>query len=145
MRTIVKQVAVPAAIDAVWTSWTTAAGVCEMGPPEAWVEPRVGGAYEWYFMPEAPPGLRGAERCRILALLPPRLLVFSWNAPPTIPRLRAAGARTQVILELEDRGPRTGLRLTQLIDGTGEDWDAYIDYFDAAWGRVLDNLLSNHG
>lgn len=145
MRIIEKTAAVAAPIEAVWTAWTTAGGVTSFSAPEAQIDPRHGGAYEWYFMLGAPEGMRGAEGCTIQAILPPRLLSFSWNAPPTIPSLRALGPCTHVILELEDRGETTGLRLSHVIEGEGADWDEYVAYFDRAWGMVLDGLVERFG
>jgi hypothetical protein len=43
-----------------------------------------------------------------------------------------------VILELDDLGADgTRVRLTHVIEGEGDDWDAYLQYFDGAWERVL--------
>lgn len=145
MRTIDKQTTVAAPIEEVWTAWTTAEGVTSFSAPEAKIELRHGGPYEWYFMLDAPEGLRGAEGCTIQAYLPPRLLAFTWNSPPTIPALRALGPCSHVIVELEDRGAATGVTLTHVIEGEGEDWDAYIAYFDRAWGMVLAGLAELFG
>jgi hypothetical protein len=38
--------------------------------PDAKVEPRVGGAFQIYIDPTAPPGSRGADDMRLLALQP---------------------------------------------------------------------------
>jgi uncharacterized protein YndB with AHSA1/START domain len=81
MRTLEKQVSVPAPIADVWTAWTTAEGVTSFSAPAANIELRIGGPYEWLFMLDAPPGERGAEGCTVQAFLPPRLLAFTWNAP----------------------------------------------------------------
>jgi uncharacterized protein YndB with AHSA1/START domain/uncharacterized protein YciI len=140
-RIIEKEVVVSASTDEVWRAWTTAEGVTSFGPPKAKIELRVGGAYEWYFMPDQPPGSRGSDGCRILSYLPARMLSFDWNAPPSIPTLRDSGAKTQVVLELAEQAPgQVRVKLTQLGFGEGEDWDRYYVYFDKAWGRVLDGL-----
>ena len=69
------------------------------------------------------------------------MLAFSWNAPPSIPVLRDAGALTQVVLELtHERGGATHVTLTQHGLGQGKDWDKYYAYFDRAWGNVLASL-----
>ena len=145
MRTIEKTAALAAPIDAVWTAWTTAEGVASFSAPQALIEPRHGGAYEWYFMLDAPEGMRGAEGCTIQAFLPPRLLAFSWNSPPTIPSLRALGPCSHVIVELEDKCGSTGVRLSHVVEGEGADWDEYVAYFDRAWGMVISGLVERFG
>ena len=141
MRMIDKRATVAASIDAVWTAWTTAEGVTSFGPGEAWIELRHGGPYEWYFDLGAPEGTRGAEGCTIQAYAPPRVLAFTWNAPPTIPALRALGPCSHVVVELDEQGGQTGGRITHVVEGEGEDWDAYLAYFERAWGMVLGNLV----
>lgn len=122
----------------VWKMWTTVEGIKSFGVGGAHVELRAGGAYEWYFMPDAPPGQRGAEGCTVLAYLPEKMLAFTWNAPPAIPTLREAGAKSNVVVMLEELpGGRTRVRLHQLGYGTGEDWDKYYAYFEKAWPTVL--------
>lgn len=139
-----KSVRVKAPVGEVWKAWTTADGVKSFFAPEANIELTPGGAYEIYFDPSQPYGMRGSEGCTVLGFLPHELLAFSWNAPPTIPKLREAGERTQVIIELVEVGPGdTTVRLTQFGFGEGEDWVKYHDYFDMAWDRVLSKLAAN--
>lgn len=140
-RQLQKEVVVSASIDDVWQAWTTREGVTSFGPPEARIELRVGGPYEWYFIPDAPEGSRGGDGCRVLSYIPQRMLSFSWNAPPSLPSLREAGARTHVVLEFEPVDDKqVKVTLTQVGFGVGEDWTKYYDYFDHAWGYVLKNF-----
>jgi len=140
-RQLHKEVVVSAPVEAVWDAWTTRAGVTSFGPPEAKIELRVGGAYEWYFIPDAPPGDRGSDGCRVLSFVPNRMLSFSWNAPPSLAALRESGARTHVVLDFEPLdGGRVKVSLTQVGFGQGEVWDKYYEYFDNAWSYVLQNL-----
>ncbi len=141
LRTIENRMAVDAPIDQVWRAWTTSEGVTSFMAPGARIELRIGGAYEWYFLPDAPEGARGGDGCTVLAYVPQRMLAFTWNAPPSIPALRALGPCSHVVVELDDRGDgSTGVRLTHVVEGEGPDWDAYIAYFDRAWGMVMSGL-----
>jgi uncharacterized protein YndB with AHSA1/START domain/uncharacterized protein YciI len=141
-RQIRKEVVVDAPRDSVWTAWTTPDGIATFSAPEANIELRVGGRYEWLFLPDTEPaGSRGGEGCRILSYLPKEMLSFTWNAPPKFPEARRY--RTRVVLQFADAGPgQTRVTLTHL--GWGEDkmWDPVYDYFDAAWSSVLTNLQS---
>ena len=123
--------------DSVYRLWTTAEGVGEFLGVTARIEPRVGGPYEFAFLAEAPDGVRGGEGCRILALEPDRLVVFSWNSPPGF---ETRGQHTWVVLSLTPVAAGTRVRLAHWGHGSGPQWDANREYFAAAWASVLDAL-----
>ena len=139
VKAIRKELSVPAAQERVWHAWTTSEGVKSFFAPRAKVELAIGGTYEMYFDLSAPPGSRGAEGCRILSYLPPRMLSFSWNAPPKFPAVRKVP--TWVIVELQEQGAGIcSVCLTHLGWQEGDDWDEVYDYFDKAWDLVLMRL-----
>ncbi len=115
---------------------------------EAWIERktlvdlRIGGAYEIYFMPDAPPGGRGSEGCQVLAYVPGEMLAVSWNAPPTLPAAREK--RAWAVFTLTELGPsRTRVRLTHLGLGTDGEWPEVRAYFERAWPRFLGELAEH--
>jgi len=141
VKQIVKQVEVKAPLAEVWRVWTTAAGAEEFFAPKARVELEPGGAYELFFMPDNPPGSRGAEGLKVLSYLPMEMLSFDWSFPPSIPSLRDSGARTWVVIQLSDLGNgSTRVRLTHLGWQEGPDWDQGFAYFQQAWDVVLGRL-----
>jgi len=135
-RRIRVETVVPASIDSVWDAWTTEDGIRSFLAPACHVEARIDGPYEIYFAPELPPGQRGSEGMRILAMQPPHLLSFTWNAPPHLPNIR--GQRTAVVVRLaaEDE-EHTHVSLIHTGWGEGDDWDAAFRYFERAWGQVV--------
>ena len=138
-RMIRVDLVVAAPVADVWAAWTTREGIASFFGRDARVELRVGGPYEVYFLMDAPIGNRGSEGCQVLSYVPGELLAFSWNAPPSMPAVRAE--RTQVVLRFEAvNGGRTRLHLTHLGWGTGDEWDAAFDYFSIAWMQVLASL-----
>lgn len=138
-RAIDKDVVVPAPMEQVWAAWTTREGITSFFAPDAKIEPRVGGAFEIYINPFAEPGLEGADEMRFMALQPPRMLSFTWNAPPSLPEVRAQ--RTFVVVRLEPVSEReTRVTLHHTGWGDGGEWDKAYAYFDRAWGNVLANL-----
>lgn len=138
-RAIDKSVLVAAPIDEAWAAWTTREGIVSFMAPDAVIEPRVGGAFQIHFDPGAPAGSRGADEMRFMALQPPHMLSFDWNAPPSLPQVRLQ--RTFVIVRLAPEGERaTRVSLHHTGWGDGGEWDRAHAYFDRAWGTVLDSL-----
>lgn len=119
--------------------WTSAAEIRAAIGADAVIDPVVGGRYEWYFRPEAPAGQRGGEGCRILALAPQELLVFTWNAPPGA---AVRGVHTWVVLQLLPERTGCRVRLTHWGHGKGPAWETNREYFTDAWGRVLDRIAA---
>ena len=142
-RAVRKEVLVPAPVEAVWKSWTTQEGIQSFFAPEAVIEPRVGGAFHIHIDPFGKPGNKGADDMRFLALQPPKMLSFDWNAPPSMPEVRQQ--RTFVVVRLADvDGKSTRVSLHHTGWGDGGEWDKAFAYFDVAWGRVLNNLRQRH-
>ena len=129
---------VSAPIDEVWTAWTTREGIKSFFAPDAHVDLRVDGPYEIFFMPDHPAGCRGADGMRILSFQAPRMLAFTWNAPPHLPEPRAQ--HTHVIVRLEEAGGGTKVGLWHDGWGLGGQWDEAVRYFERAWKIVLDRL-----
>ena len=138
-RVIDKSIDVAATLDQAWDAWTTREGIVSFFAPDAKVEPRVGGAFQIYFDPTAPPGSKGADEMRFLALQPKKMISFDWNAPPHLAEARAQ--RTFVVVRFEPLTDKT-TRVTLHHSGWGDggQWDQAYTYFDRAWSGVLGNL-----
>lgn len=129
-------VIVDASIDDVWRAWTTDDGVRTFFASDNRVDARPKGPYEIYFDPEQPPGLRGGEGMIVLAIQAPRLLSFTWNAPPRLPAVR--GQLTHVTVRLAETGDgRTRVTLSHDGWGDGGEWDEAFQYFRRAWFDVV--------
>jgi uncharacterized protein YndB with AHSA1/START domain len=138
-RAIDKEVVIAANVDQAWDAWTTREGIVSFFAPDAVIEPRVGGAFHIHIDPTAPPGMKGADDMRFLALQPKKMISFDWNAPPSLPQARAQ--RTFVIVRFEPVNEReTRVSLHHTGWGDGGEWDKAFAYFDRAWGNVLANL-----
>lgn len=138
-RRIAKEVVVRAPVEAVWKAWTTKDGLESFFAPEAFVEPRPDGPFQIHFNPSGAPGMKGADDMRVLAVQEGRMISFTWNAPPSIPLVRAQ--RTAVVVRMSPAGEgETRVTLSHGGWGDGGQWDQAFDYFDKAWGYVLGNL-----
>jgi uncharacterized protein YndB with AHSA1/START domain len=138
-RSIDKEIVLAATPEQAWQAWTTREGITSFFAPDARIEPRAGGAFEVYINPYAEPGMKGADDMRFLALQPPRMLSFTWNAPPHLPEARQQ--RTVVVVRIHPVNEReTRVTLHHTGWGDGGEWDQAFAYFDRAWGNVLGNL-----
>ncbi len=131
---------VNATANEVWRAWTTKEGLEGFFCEQATVELNPGGPYEVLFSLEAPEGQRGSEGCQIVNIVPEKFLTFTWNSPPSLPEVRTS--RTNVIVEMtpSEDGQATTVRLLSIGWGSGEQWDASFQYFEAAWATALDWL-----
>lgn len=145
LRSFTKTATINGSPAAVFETLTTAEGLRRVMGIDSTVQLAVGGAYEWYFLPNEPYGRQGGEGCQVLAYVPGRVLAFSWNAPPTQPEQRAK--RTWVVIELaaSGGGATTVLTVTHLGFGEGAEWDKTMAYFDRAWPTVLEALARSFG
>jgi uncharacterized protein YndB with AHSA1/START domain len=135
-RVIRGEVVVQAAVDAVWDAWTTEEGIKTFFAPDCNVNLRVDGLYEIFFDPDAPPGQKGADGMKILALQPKKMLSFTWNAPLDMPNVRKQ--RTHVVIRFQQVAKgRTRVNLTHDGWGEGEEWDKAFTYFSRAWNEAV--------
>ena len=129
-----------------WWRWTTHEGLKTFFGVDNKIELKAGGAFEIYFLMENPPGLRGAEGCRVLSYLPEKMLSFSWNAPPDQAFVRNHAYQTFVVVELESASPQeTRVSLTHLGWPEGDAWETAYAYFDPAWEFVMKRLAEASG
>jgi uncharacterized protein YndB with AHSA1/START domain len=135
-RQIYVEVVINAPLEQVWEAWTTEQGIKSFLAPDCKIDLRPDGAYEIYFNPGAPPGLRGGDGLRVLAVQPMQMLSFTWNAPPSLPEVRPQ--RTHVLLRFYADGEQQ-TRLTFRHDGwgTGGEWDKAFEYFQRVWPDVV--------
>ena len=138
-RAIDEKITVKANVDDVWKAWTTTDGVKTFFAPDANVQLRVDGPFEIYMNPFAEAGMKGADGMRIIAFQDKKMLIFTWNAPPSLPEARKQ--RTVVIVRFISRGDvLTDVTLHHIGWGEGGEWDKAYDYFVKAWPSVLKNL-----
>ncbi|MDP4220719.1 MAG: SRPBCC domain-containing protein [Bacteroidota bacterium] len=145
MKAIYKEATVHAPIDAVWNAWTTSEGITSFFAPQAFIDLRIGGAYEVYFMLDNPRGLQGSEGCTIISYLPKKMLSFTWNCPPEFERVRKSGEKNWVVLLFHEL-PEGNIRVEFNQIGwkeNDEEWDKIYSYFDKAWGSVMESFADH--
>jgi len=123
-------------IEKVWKQLTTQKGITSFFSRIANVDFHVNGLFEIIFAPSAPVGKQGAEGMRILSMDKPNLFGFTWNSPPSIPKIR--GQRTAVFIYL-DSISESKTRLVFINNGYGlsTEWQEARDYFLNAWGNIV--------
>jgi uncharacterized protein YndB with AHSA1/START domain len=130
------EIVLNAGIEDVWAAWTTEEGIRSFFAPECRIEARVGGAYEIYFLPNEREGHRGAEGTRVLSFEPMKFLSFTWNNPPSIPKIRWQYTTVSLYFETLNE-KQTRLKFIHHGWGPGEDWQKARDYFYRAWNQAV--------
>lgn len=128
---------VDADLGTVWEDWTTAEGLESFFAPQAIVDLKPGGAYEVWFLPDAPKGQRGADDGIILGLQDQRMIQFTWAMPPYMPEIRPHMTVVQLWF-VPVSETQTRVRLFHTGFGDGEAWDKGRDYFEDSWPQVLE-------
>ncbi|MGB7540068.1 MAG: SRPBCC domain-containing protein [Anaerolineales bacterium] len=135
-RAVEGETIVDAPIEQVWRAWTTMEGAVSFFAPRCAIDLRPGGKYEMLFDPNAAPGKQGSEGVILLAVQPPVMLSFTWNAPPELPEIREQRTHVTVRLEALDSN-RTKVTLVHDGWGEGAGWDSAYEYFEQAWKRIV--------
>ena len=143
-KQILKSKIINTSIDSVWWKWTTHEGLLTFFGKDNKIELTPGGAFEIYFLMENPSGLRGSEGCKVLSFLPKQMFSFSWNAPPQYKEVRESAYHTWVVVNFKELSKnKTEVTLTHLGWPEDKNWDPVYDYFEKAWGTVLDRLYNS--
>ena len=141
VRSLVLETVVAASRRDVWAAWASTDGINSWwSPPGSNIELRVGGPFELYFDADADPGSQGSEGCVYLGYVTNEMISFTWNAPP---HLVLRESHTWVVITFSDSPTGTDVHLVHTGFGQGDDWDAYMVYFQNAWTYVL-GLLADH-
>ncbi len=135
-RVITSEISIPAPLAEVWHAWTTKEGAERFFAPQCNIDLKPGGAYEMLFDLDADHGKQGGEGMVVMTVQPPRMLAFTWNAPPHLPSVR--GQMTHVVVRLfETEAGETRVTLHHDGWGEGNEWDDAFQYFSSAWTDVV--------
>ena len=132
---------VDADIEEVWADWTTAEGLESFFAPKAIVDGKLGGAYEVWFLPDAPKGQRGAEDGILLGWQKEsadgsRMIQFTWKMPPYMPEINESMTVVQLWM-IPSSKKKTRLRLFHTGFGDTPQWREAEAYFEKAWPQIL--------
>lgn len=134
------EILLQAPVHDVWKRWTSVEGIKSFFAPDANLNIQPNGDYEIFFFPENPPGMRGADGQKVMAVQEMKMLSFTWNFPPLLPDIREQ--RTLVVLRFREENGGTHLTLNQMGFGEGEIWQKGYEYFEHAWRDLVLPRLS---
>ncbi|MER2263180.1 MAG: SRPBCC domain-containing protein [Psychrobacillus sp.] len=138
-----KEITIHAPIDLVWYAWTISERVSEWFASEAIINPKVGGAYELYFIPGNKTGMN-TKGCKITNLDEQSELHFTWKGPDQFASVmndeNSLTLVKVVFLNLDNN--ITKISLHHFGFGTHENWSEAIKWHDMAWSGVLSSLKS---
>jgi|LakMenE18May11ns_1017448.scaffolds.fasta_scaffold9688409_2 uncharacterized protein YndB with AHSA1/START domain len=129
------EIDISAPVQELWRRWTTKEGIQSFFAPGCNIEMKPDGPFEIFFYPENPPGQRGADGQRVMAVEEGKMLSFTWNFPPQLAPIR--DQRTIVVLRFEETKNGSKLSLAQMGWGEGELWNQGFEYFKRAWENIV--------
>lgn len=140
---VLKEVTVNASLDLVWYAWTLSDRVSTWFAPEAAIEPKLGGAYELYFIPGNKEGMN-TRGCKVTQLVDKKELHFTWKAPDQFADLmNDKDCLTIVQVSLEEIGPEmTKVTVEHSGFKADEQWAEALEWHKMAWSGVLGSLKS---
>lgn len=138
-KSLIKEIEIEKDIEFIWNKFTTEEGLISFFAPKVNFQLSIGGPFEMLFDLKMPIGMQGSEDCKILSLLPQKMISFSWNNPPKFERIR--DEKTCVVIEFQKvEENRTHITLTHLGWKDNPEWESAYEYFDNAWNIVLKRL-----
>ncbi len=106
------------------------------------VDPRVGGKYELFWVPEEKEN-NSTIGCKITALEPGKLLAFEWKGPIFYKEfMNVSDPLTHVAVMFLD-SPEEGHTEVHLLHSgwrKGEEWEEARIYFVKAWAKAFNDL-----
>lgn len=143
MSNLEYQVILDATIDEVWHTWTDSKDITNWFSPEAYIEPKQGGAYELYFDPSNHDHM-STKGCKITEITPKTRLSFQWRGPDRhTPVMNNPDPQTHVHVTFKQQDNQTTVNITHTGWGTSEPWNQARQWHDQAWKGVID-ALQNH-
>lgn len=142
-KVIRQEVVVKAPLDFAWFAWIRGERVAIWFAPETVIDPKIGGAYELYFIPGNKTGMN-TSGCKITKLEEKKELSFTWKGPdPFADLMNNENSLTEVQVHFEELGPEQ----TKVIvkhRGFQQDgaWTEAFEWHNNAWAGVLGSLKS---
>lgn len=138
-----KEITINASIDLVWYAWTISERVSEWFASEAIIHPKVGGAYELYFMPGNKTGMN-TKGCKITKLDEQNELQFTWKGPDQFASImNDENSLTLVKVNFSNIDKNiTKISVHHSGFDSDENWSEAIKWHDMAWSGVLSSLKS---
>lgn len=136
-----KEIIINCSVQDVWKIFDSSDGINSFFNADSYIEFKPLGKFEIYFDLKSEAGQRGTEGCKLLSYIPFEMISFTWNAPPSIPSIRALGDVMWVVINLEVIDlTKTKIILRHFGWKNGDDWGKTYLYFDHAWNIVLERF-----
>lgn len=134
------EIEIAASKELVWLAWTQRERIIQWFAPEAYLEPRLGGAYELYFTPENH-DVMGTKGCIVTLWEPQERLGFTWKGPDDFAAvMNHQDALTYVLVSLSEAQGFTRVVVEHFGWGETEEWEQARTWHQGAWAQALGSL-----
>lgn len=138
-----REITINAPIDLVWHAWTLPERVSEWFASETVIVPKVGGAYELYFIPGNKASMN-TKGCQITKLVEQKELHFTWKGPDQFASMmNEDDSLTLVKVHFSEIDNNTTKVSIEHVGFKDEDnWSEALKWHEMAWTGVLSSLKS---
>lgn len=127
-------------VEQVWWAFTQSDRIVQWFAPEANVEPRLGGAFELFFIPGNREQM-GTKGCIFTLFEPKERLGFTWKGPDEFADLmNHEDSLTYVLVTLSVDEGKTRVVVEHFGWQEGEEWERARSWHEMAWTGALSSL-----
>ncbi len=129
-------------LKSVWSAWTKSDLITKWFPPEANIEPIVGGPFELFFDPKNH-NLQSTKGCVITLIKPMEELSFTWKGPDHFADImNNPSSYTSVNVVFLKEADNVLVKLSHSGWGSTDKWDEAKSWHQEQWQIVLKDLKS---
>ncbi len=134
------EIAINSSIDSVWEAWTKNDVITKWFPPEANIEPRVGGPFELFF-DRTNHSHESTQGCVFTKVEKFKVLEFTWKGPGQFADImNNPSSLTTVKVEFSKDEGKTKVKFEHEGWGTSSDWNNARKWHEEQWNNVLGSL-----
>ncbi len=140
MSVISLEIEIKSPLASIWHAWTSSETITEWFPPEANIEPRLGGAFELFFDPNNH-SHQSTIGCVFTAFKPNSQIAFTWKGPNNFADfMNIPQSLTHVTISFVEEGDHVIVKLEHTGWGEGPQWEGAENWHREQWQNALNDL-----
>ncbi len=140
MNSIKLETKIKTTLESIWHAWTEDKSITQWFPPEANIEPKLGGFFELFFDPHNH-NHQSTIGCVITSFEPKTQIAFTWKGPNQFANImNDPSSLTRVIISFLEKLDYVLVKLEHMGWNTGKEWEEARTWHEEQWQIVLNDL-----